>query len=184
MRFPKEESIVNGMGLPGDGIKAEVERLAARQQAGRMPKVPLIANLCTSASSTTEDEKLSEFEQLMTELYPYVQGFEINVSCPNQGGVCDMQKGDNLKKLLTALKAHNERLAYQSGKERKTMLVKISPLTRKEGEEIEDLSQEGLEMIARICDSLVDGITATNTSKEHNFKHQTQIIQPNEKIIT
>jgi dihydroorotate dehydrogenase len=64
-KFPNEQSIVNGMGLPGDGIDAEIMRLEKRKQKNMMPTVPLIANLCTSVNNTTLEGKIDEFKSLM-----------------------------------------------------------------------------------------------------------------------
>jgi dihydroorotate dehydrogenase len=183
-KFPKEQSIVNGMGLPGDGIDAEIARLEKRKLKGMMPNVPLIANLCNSAGTSTLEGKIAEFKLLMEKLYPYVQGFEINVSCPNQCGVTNMQAEENIKKLVCAVKENNEHLAVQHGVERKTLLVKIAPLTReldtekqefKNLENIKDLTPEGLKIIASVCEGNVEGITATNTAQEHDFREKPKI---------
>jgi dihydroorotate dehydrogenase len=149
-----------------------------------MPKVPLIANLCNSAVTSTLEEKIIEFKQLMEKLYPYVQGFEINVSCPNQHGVTDMQAEKTIQKLLTSIKTHNEYLATTHKIERKALLVKIAPLTKewnienqefKTMDNIKDLTPEGLKIVTSICEENVDGITATNTAQEHDFREKTHI---------
>jgi dihydroorotate dehydrogenase len=48
-----------------------------------MPEIPLFANICNSRI-TPDNEKINELKYIMEKLYPYVQAFEINISCPNQ----------------------------------------------------------------------------------------------------
>lgn len=175
-RYSGIQSIINGMWLPWDWITNEVKRLALRKKLWLMPNVPLIANLCNSAI-TPEDQKIDEFKLLMEELYPYVDWFEINVSCPNQWWVCDMQQWPKLKKLLTELQEHNKLLAKRFGCERKALLVKIAPLSKNEylnnWEPIKDLTLSWLELIANICNEVwIDWVTSTNTSQEHNLRNE------------
>jgi dihydroorotate dehydrogenase len=182
------------MGLPGDGIDAEIARLEKRKLNKMMPDIPLIANLCTSAGNNSLDGKISEFEHLMEKFYPYVQGFEINVSCPNQVGVTNMQKEAYITQIVKAVKTHNLYLAFQfKAKERKALLVKIAPLTRERDaeqgifnnyENIRDLRPEDLAIIAEVCEGKVDGITATNTAQEHDFRDKTQITTATGETIT
>lgn len=175
--------IVNGMWLPGDWIDWEVKRLYERKKLWLMPNIPIIANLCNSAR-TTDDCKTDEFLHLMDKLYLFIDWFEVNVSCPNQCWVTSMQQEIVLHKLLTKIKNHNKKLALRYWCERKTILVKIAPLTKNEDnpEDIKDLTIEWLELIANVCNDVwIDWVTATNTSQEHNY--DTQIIKPDKWII-
>jgi dihydroorotate dehydrogenase len=162
-------------------------------QKGMMPKIPLIANLCTSAGNSSTEGKIEEFKLLMTKLYPFVQGFEINVSCPNQCGVTSMQAEETIKQIVQAVKQQNEQLAVSHKGERKALLIKIAPLTRerdsstntfKHPEHIKDLTPEGLKIIANVCEGKVDGITATNTAQEHDFTASTSIRTATGGMIT
>lgn len=182
-KFSDIMSVVNWMWLPWDWIDAEVKRLETRKQLWMMPNIPLIANLCNSAI-TKEDEKIDEFKLLMKKLYSYVAWFEVNVSCPNQWGVCDMQQESKLKNLLIKLQEYNEYLAVKLWCEKKIILVKIAPLTsyQNEPEKIKDLTKWWLEMMTNVFNEVwIDWVTATNTSQEHNL--WTKIIRPDWQII-
>jgi dihydroorotate dehydrogenase len=96
-----------------------------------------------------------------------------------------MQEEKNIQQIIHSVKEYNQQLALQHGTERKALLVKIAPLTRqreyetqeiKNPDHIEDLTPEGLDILVSASEGNVDGITATNTTKEHNFKEKTQII--------
>jgi dihydroorotate dehydrogenase len=122
-----------------------------------------------------------------------VQGFEINVSCPNQCGVTSMQTEQHITQIINTVKQHNETLAVQNQTERKALLIKIAPLTRERNREtktfnntenIKDLTPDGLKMIASVCEGNVDGIVATNTAQEHNFTEHTPIITASNTTIT
>lgn len=178
--------IVNGMWLPWDGVENEVKRLAKRKELWLMPNIPIIANLCNSLL-TPANEKTEEFLYLMQQLYPYVDGFEINVSCPNQCWVTSMQQEQVLKELLTKVENYNKKLALKFWIERKTLLVKIAPLSKNEFENnwkpIKDLTLSWLEIIANVCNDVwIDWVTATNTSQEHEY--DTKIIKPDGWIIS
>ena len=182
-KFPESQSMVNGMWLPWDGLENEVKRLAKRKELWLMPNIPIIANLCNSLLTQAED-KTDEFLFMMDKLYPYVDWFEINVSCPNQCWVTSMQKEKVLKDLLIKVTQYNKLLALRNLCERKTILVKIAPLTKYENEpeRIKDLSKDGLEIIANVCNEVwIDWVTATNTSQEHEY--DTKIIKPDWSII-
>jgi dihydroorotate dehydrogenase len=175
--------IVNWMWLPWDWWEKVVEMFQKRIKSWLMPNVPIIANLCNSAK-TPEEEKADEFLFLMEKLHDYVDAFEINVSCPNQCWVTNMQQEEKLTKLLTKVNEFNEKLALQNNCERKTILVKIAPLSKNldKPELIKDLTIEWLEIIANVCNNVwIDWVTATNTSQEHNYN--TKIITPTWWII-
>lgn len=189
IKFRNLLSIVNGMWLPGDWVDMEVKRLEMRKQLWLMPSVPLIANLCNSAN-TKEEDKVDEFRLLMEKLYLYVDWFEINISCPNQKWVCGMQKWEKLKNLLKQLQEHNKLLATRLWMERKTLLVKLAPLTQYEDEpkslKIKDLTMEDLEIMINVLNDTkngerIDWVTATNTTQEHGC--DVKIIRPDWVVI-
>lgn len=107
---------------------------------------------------------------MIEKLFPYIDVFELNISCPNQQGVCDLQSnGQQLNKLLGTIQDKNKELAYISKKEKKPIIVKISPITDYEGqpEKIKDITLSQLKDIVDICkQQQIEGITAVNTTKE------------------
>lgn len=174
-RFDNINSIVNALWLNNDWIEVEADRLAKRKKSWNMPNVPLIANLCNNSNTVMQYNKIEEYKYMIEKLYNLVDAFEINISCPNQKWVCDLQNHKKyLKDLLSKIIQHNEYLARKNKTERKAIIVKISPLTKyiEQPEKIQDLTLEWLWIIVSICNKLwIDWITATNTSKEHDFEN-------------
>ncbi len=182
--FRFSDWIVNGMGLPGNGLAETIKMLEERKKNNMMPDIPLWANLCNSAITKPED-KISEFKDEMLGLYPFVDFFEINVSCPNQAGVCSLQS--EVENILDKLTKYNEFLAQDNNTKRKLLFVKISPLTRNE-EMPEDGTIEWLKSLAKIFNKYewkwLDWVIATNTAKEHRHKNKTKITTSSWDIIT
>jgi dihydroorotate dehydrogenase len=133
--------------------------LEARKNTWMMPKVPLIANLCNSAI-TPENERCSEYTTLMRNLAPYASWFEINISCPNQCGVWEIQKEESkLYELLSdVVKTRN---SLMTDNKKHLIFVKVAP----------NLDEQAISIIAWVCNNVwIDGITATNTSTNHNYR--------------
>jgi dihydroorotate dehydrogenase len=180
---PSPEDVVNGMWLPWNGLNETISMLADRKYEWMYPQVPIWANLCNSEITKPED-KIDECKQMMLALYSYVDYFEINISCPNQAGVCGLSQ--QLEVILKELTTYNDVLAYTFWKKNK-LFVKISPLTINPDNPV-DGTEEWLETLAGICnkyaDDWVHAVIATNTAQEHEYKDQTQIKKPNWDTIT
>lgn len=180
---PSSEDVVNGMWLPWNGLNETVSMLAERRYKWMYPQIPIWANLCNSAITKPED-KIDEFKQMMLALYPYMDYFEINISCPNQAGVCWLSQ--QLEGILQELTLYNSVLAHSFWKKNK-LFVKISPLTVSLNNPV-DGTEEWIETLAEICNNYMDdwvhGVIATNTAQEHEYKDQTQIKTSNWDIIT
>ncbi len=182
--FRFSDWIVNWMGLPGNWLEETVKMLEERKKQNMMPSIPLWANLCNSAITKAED-KISEFKEEMLGLYPFVDFFEINVSCPNQAGVCSLQL--EIENILEELTKYNLELEKKLKIKRRILFVKISPLTKNK-EMPEDGTIEWLKSLAEIFNKYVwkwlDWVIATNTAKEHKYKNKTKIKTPSWDIIT
>ncbi len=76
-RFKDNNSMVNWMGLPGDGIIPFVANLEAFQHE------PERKDLTVGASIASPDGKLEEFAQLAKACSPFVDYLTLNASCPN-----------------------------------------------------------------------------------------------------
>ncbi len=177
------QDIVNGMGLPWNGLYETVSMLAERKYKWEYPQIPIWANLCNS-SITKPENKIEEFKNQILALYPYVDYFEINISCPNQAGICLL--GEQLENILKELSNYNDFVAYSFWKKNK-LFVKISPLSINHNDP-KDGSIEWLKTIAEICniysDDQIHWVIATNTAKEHKYIDKTQIQTPSWDIIT
>lgn len=176
--------IVNGMGLPGKWLPHTKKMLQERLQDSNMPNIPIWANLCNSASTKPED-KIAEFKTEMSELYPFVEYFEINISCPNQAWVCGLTQ--QLENILQELTKFNDKLAVSNNITKRKLFVKISPLSQNP-QDPKDGSVAWLKSIAEICNQYqndwVHAVIATNTAQEHKYTNKTQISTPSWDTIT
>jgi dihydroorotate dehydrogenase len=121
----------------------------------------------------------------MLSLYPYMDYFEVNISCPNQAWVCSLQS--EVGNILEELTKYNNKLAEKFWTTKKLLFVKISPLTQNP-QNPEDWTIEWLKNLASIFNKYkwkwLDWVIATNTAKEHSHKEKTKIKTPNWWIIT
>ncbi|MBK1722605.1 quinone-dependent dihydroorotate dehydrogenase [Thiocystis violacea] len=119
-RLTRDEALVNRMGFNNAGAEAMGRRLE-RLRARGLPEVPLGVNLgkskVTSAEQAAGDYRRS-FERL-AELADYVV---VNVSSPNTPGLRDLQRVDEVTRILDAIQTPNQRL----GKPR-PILLKLAP---------------------------------------------------------
>lgn len=119
-RLEPDRALVNRMGFNNAGAEAmglQLERLRARG----LPEVPLGVNLgkskVTPADQAAEDYRRS-FERL-GELADYVV---VNISSPNTPGLRDLQRVDEVTRILDAIQAPNQRLGTP-----RPLLVKLAP---------------------------------------------------------
>lgn len=154
-RYPETESLVNWMGLPGIGA----EKVAQQLQKFGKHKVPLTINLM-STPEKTGDEVLRDLEKTMivSRDIPYVDRFELNISCPNthtKSGEIDAreeyqrQLGGMIKVVSSYLHPNQE------------LYLKVSP----------DLTEEDVESIVLISSNSVDGFITTNTTTNHDKEY-------------
>lgn len=156
MRYPSSQSLVNWMGLPGDGAEAIAERLMGYKSSN----IPLTINLM-STPQKQGDALLRDLEKtiLMLRGVPSVDRFELNISCPNThsvGGGLDARSEyqNQLESMIGVVESniHKEQMLY----------LKVSP----------DLNHEGVqEIFSAIKGHNVKGITSTNTTTNHNSNY-------------
>ncbi|MDB6168083.1 MAG: hypothetical protein JWM88_947 [Verrucomicrobia bacterium] len=156
-RYPKEEAVINRMGFNNHGAAAIAARLARRPGPGQR-RIPLGINLGVSKSQVADVAKAAadcvESFRLLADHADYLV---LNVSSPNTPGLRQLQDGDRLRQLLSAMTAANQARARQPGKTRKPLLLKIAP----------DLDFAQIDtVLATIAEFGLDGIIATNTTLE------------------
>ncbi|TCT20197.1 quinone-dependent dihydroorotate dehydrogenase [Thiobaca trueperi] len=147
-RLTADEAIVNRMGFNNEGAAAmglRLERLRARG----LPEVPLGVNLGKSKVTPAEqaaDDYRQSFERL-GELADYVV---VNISSPNTPGLRDLQRVDEVTRILDAIQGPNQRLRRP-----RPLLVKLAP----------DLADEDAIACARAAlDAGCAGLILTNTT--------------------
>ncbi|MEE8517858.1 MAG: dihydroorotate dehydrogenase (quinone) [Dehalococcoidia bacterium] len=134
-RLIKQDSLINALGFPSDGLHAVAARL--RRLDDRPAKVMV--------SIAALDEV--ETETCLTTLEPLVEAIELNISSPNTAGLRRFQEPDALRELLERMNA----------KRRKPLFVKLPPYMDEAGK------GEVLALLNVCKETGVTGITAINT---------------------
>jgi dihydroorotate dehydrogenase len=119
-RLARDEALVNRMGFNNEGADAMRLRLERLRRRGLL-QVPLGVNLgkskVTPADQAADDYRRS-FERL-GELADYVV---VNISSPNTPGLRDLQRVDEVERIIEAIQAPNQRLNQP-----RPLLVKLAP---------------------------------------------------------
>ena len=149
-RLPEDGALINRMGFNNVGIDAMAANL---NRAGHY-RIPVAVNIGKNKSTPNEQAE-DDYRKCIQRLYSYGDFFVVNISSPNTPDLRNLQHGDDLRRLLGAVK---EEMSTQQRVHRdaaKPILVKIAP----------DLSEQELEIIAgTIVESGVSGIIASNTT--------------------
>ncbi|WP_028547845.1 quinone-dependent dihydroorotate dehydrogenase [Paenibacillus sp. UNC451MF] len=149
-RLPEDDALINRMGFNNVGIETMAEHL---RQTGKR-SIPVAVNI--GKNKTTPNEQAEEDYRLCIRgLYTYGDFFVVNISSPNTPDLRNLQHGDDLSRLLAAVKDEMHLQHQKHGGPEKPVLVKIAP----------DLEQEEVTyMVATIVNSGVSGIIASNTT--------------------
>lgn len=156
IRYPSTQSLINWMGLPGCGAKVIAEKLEKYGPSN----IPLTINIM-STPQKQGGALLRDLENTVLTLRDInsVDRFELNISCPNThsaSGDLDARKEyqNELENMLNIVNGaiHTHQSIY----------LKVSP----------DLNYEGVQDILSTIDGYrVKGITATNTTTNHDTKY-------------
>ena len=136
-RYPPHRALINRMGFNNDGADAVASRL---QQLGPR-STPLFVNIGKNRDVPLEgaaDNYAASYEKLA----PHADATVLNLSSPNTPGLRDLQKPEQLEKLLGAIP------------KRGPVLIKIAP----------DLDDAQLGEICDVCATKADGMICTNTT--------------------
>ena len=147
-RLPAAQAIINRMGFNNVGIDAllaNVDRARFRGILG----INIGKNFDTPIERAVDDYLIG-----LRKAYAPASYIAVNISSPNTKNLRDLQQGEELNRLLGALKDEQTRLADRYGKYT-PIAVKIAP----------DLEPEQIgEMAALFRRHRIDGIIATNTT--------------------
>ena len=151
-RFPKDKSIVNAMGFPGQGMDAVAERLSGLRESGLL-KIPIGVNLGKNLSTPVENAA-DDYTAVLKKLYGLGDYFVANVSSPNTPGLRDLQNIQSLKALVFELTNTASKLGN------KPILVKVAP----------DLADDDVQQIAQfVREGELAGIVAGNTTIQRDI---------------
>lgn len=147
-RLPEYQAIINRMGFNNFGIDhllKQVERSGYRGVLG----INIGKNADTPLEQATDDYLIGLRKSYLAASY-----ITINISSPNTKNLRQLQQGDEIKRLLNALKQEQTALHAQHGKYT-PIAVKIAP----------DLTPEEIQHIAALLVQFdIDAVIATNTT--------------------
>ncbi len=150
-RLPQAKAIINRMGFNNKGVDYLTDRVAEARKAGYrgIIGINIGKNFDTYVEKATEDYLTG-----LRVAYPYADYISVNISSPNTPGLRDLQYGEELNSLLSALKNEQLKLAEQY-KKYKPIAIKVAP----------DLGQEEISGIAAaLLKNKIDALIATNTT--------------------
>ena len=143
-RLKDDQGIINRMGFNNNGVEAAIEKL--KKNKG---KIIIGGNIGKNTNIATE-QYTQDYCEVFQALYPYVDYFVLNVSCPNVGSHAKLQDKDYLLELISAVQELNNKEKVQ-----KPILLKIAP----------DLNNQQLdEIVELVAETKIDGVIASNTS--------------------
>jgi len=147
-RLPEQNAIINRMGFNNHGVDNLIENVKTSNFKG-------ILGINIGKNKDTPNETGHEdYVICMQKVYQYADYITVNISSPNTPGLRDLQFGDSLNVLLSAVKEQQTLLTKEHGKY-VPVLVKIAP-------DMDDIA------IAQVVECIVsegmDGIIATNTT--------------------
>ncbi|MDK4649688.1 quinone-dependent dihydroorotate dehydrogenase [Kingella kingae] len=147
-RSPEHQAIINRMGFNNDGIDQMIRNIARSQYRGVLG-INIGKNATTSIENAADDYLIC-----LEKAYAHASYITVNISSPNTQNLRSLQGGDELSKLLTALKNKQAALATQHSRY-VPLAVKIAP----------DLDEAQIADIAHVVlQTEMDGIIATNTT--------------------
>ena len=148
-RLPLDRALINRQGFNNDGAAALASRLAREK-----PSCVLGINIGKSRVVAVEDA-VEDYLESFTAVWPYADYVAVNVSSPNTPNLRELQRGDLLYSLLSALQIRNRELSARKQSAPVPLLVKVAP----------DLGINDLEMIVDVAlRAELAGVIATNTT--------------------
>lgn len=143
-RLPEDHALINRMGFNNSGAKEAVSRLKKR------PPECIVGGNIGKNTATPNDKATDDYSIAFETLFPYVDYFVVNVSCPNITNMKELQDKDALLEILTTVTSLNAKKSSP-----KPVLLKISP----------DLNWSQIDDTLEIVNKTkIDGLIATNTS--------------------
>ncbi len=147
-RLPEHEAIINRMGFNNFGVDHLIEQVKKANYQGILG-INIGKNADTPIKNATDDYLIG-----LRKSYALASYITLNISSPNTKNLRQLQQGDEIKYLLSAMK--EEQLVLQKTHDKYTpLVVKIAP----------DLNDEEIMHIAKLLLEFdIDGVIATNTT--------------------
>ncbi|MDC9728171.1 MAG: quinone-dependent dihydroorotate dehydrogenase [Methyloprofundus sp.] len=161
-RLPEHNAIINRMGFNNQGVDYLLQQVDKSVYKGILG-INIGKNFDTPIENATEDYLIS-----LRKAYLAASYITINISSPNTKNLRQLQQGDEIKNLLSALKEEQQKLQVEHNKYT-PIVVKIAP----------DLDDDEILHIAQLLkEYAMDGVIATNTTldrsavKNHQFEKE------------
>lgn len=147
-RLKSAKAIINRMGFNNHGLEYLLGQVNKAQYQGILG-INIGKNFDTAVERAVDDYLIG-----LRKVYQHADYVTLNISSPNTPGLRSLQYGDELKRLLTALKQEQAILADQQGRY-VPLAVKVAP----------DLSAADIAGMAEVLlDCKLDALIATNTT--------------------
>lgn len=147
-RVPEHQGIINRMGFNNRGVDVLLDNVRKAAFKGVLG-INIGKNAVTPIENAVDDYLIC-----LDKVYAHASYITVNISSPNTKNLRQLQQGDELSRLLAALKTRQQQLADQHGRY-VPLAVKIAP----------DLDDEQIADIARLLTvNQIDGVIATNTT--------------------
>ena len=147
-RLPEHQAIINRMGFNNQGIDHLLDRVTQSAYRGILG-INIGKNFDTPIERAVDDYLIC-----LRKAYPLASYVTINISSPNTKNLRQLQQGDEIKALMSALKEEQLKLQQEHGKY-VPLALKIAP----------DLSEEEIGHIAKLLlEFAIDAVIATNTT--------------------
>lgn len=147
-RLPEHQAIINRMGFNNKGIDHLLQQARQRHYQGVLG-INIGKNFDTPIADAANDYLTG-----LRKAYPVASYITINISSPNTQNLRQLQQGDEIRKLLSALKEEQHKLSLEHSRY-VPLAIKIAP----------DLNDDEIGHIAHLLLELaIDGVIATNTT--------------------
>ncbi|PCI65548.1 MAG: dihydroorotate dehydrogenase (quinone) [Gammaproteobacteria bacterium] len=147
-RLPKAHALINRFGFNNLGVDNLIENVKRAKFKGVLG-INIGKNFDTPVEEATQDYLIC-----LEKVYPYASYITVNISSPNTENLRQLQFGEALDELLSAIKLKQKELSEKSSI-KKPILIKIAP----------DLNDEEIDSLVKaFLKHEVDGLIATNTT--------------------
>ena len=149
-RLVEHLAIINRMGFNNYGIDHLLEQVKQSEYKGILG-INIGKNFDTPIANAAEDYLIG-----LRKAYPLADYITINISSPNTTNLRQLQQGNEIRNLVSALKKEQKQLHHSHDKY-VPLVVKIAP----------DLTYDEISHIAKLLlEFEIDGVIATNTTIE------------------
>ncbi len=150
-RLPEAQALINRMGFNNDGVDACVTRVKQSEfwQSGGILGLNIGKNALTPIELAADD-----YIHCMQKVYDIASYITVNISSPNTKNLRQLQGGDELNLLLSAIALEKQKLS-DTYKKQVPLFLKIAP----------DLDADQIQNIAELLIKYqIDAVIATNTT--------------------